>query len=45
MSLHEQLEQEFLEMVTGAGLPAPDELLRQDVLGTGGFPDLFAEAG
>jgi hypothetical protein len=70
-------------MVTGAGLPAPDdtarleraliflwyetkafvlidlaemppddpfrgfdiELLRQDVLGTGGFPDLFAEAG
>jgi hypothetical protein len=28
MSLHEQLEQEFLDMVGAAGIPAPDETAR-----------------
>lgn len=83
MNKHEQLERQFLDMLAGAGIPAPDdtarleraliflwydtkafvlidlaemppgdpfrgmdlELLREDVLGRTGFPDLFAEAG
>jgi hypothetical protein len=83
MYTHEQLEKQFLDLVAGAGIPAPDdtarleraliflwydtkafvlidlaemppedpfrgmdiELLREDVLGSTGFPDLFAEAG
>jgi hypothetical protein len=28
MSLHEQLENEFLEMVAAAGIPAPDDTAR-----------------
>jgi hypothetical protein len=28
MSIHERLEQEFLDMVTAAGIPAPDDTAR-----------------
>jgi hypothetical protein len=28
MSFHERLEQEFLDMVTAAGIPAPDDIAR-----------------
>jgi hypothetical protein len=30
MSIHERLEQEFLDMVTAAGIPAPDDTARMD---------------
>jgi hypothetical protein len=30
MSIHERLEQEFLDMVTAAGIPAPDDTARME---------------